>query len=436
MTALWTTLARCRFAQILLLAFPLFASPVIESLSARCAKAKTGQGIVRIIHFGDSHLATASGESSFAKHLHHLFGSGGGGFGLPWVFPKPNVRAEASHGWRKSSRTKNPSRLGLSGGQMETSAKGEWASLVGEFSRIRIYGLSAPGGGQLDILVDGQNVGTLNFDGPLDRPAQFKSDCPPTNSLGRLARKLEIRNVRYGRCLVTGISIENETGVVYSPIAFNGARASWMLEVPDSSFRAQLESEAPDLIILSFGTNEANTAPLLAEAYQRSLDRLLTRLRDSAPKSQILLAGPPDGHLKLGVVSNLESVILIQQSLAARHNAMFVDQRRAMGGDGSIDSWAKEGLANRDLLHLTPAGYERLSVAVLSPLFPGLNLSVPGPLAGQSVASRRAQAATPEQNEHWFYWMRAEDGRLTITDNPTQYPGLKIEKRSSSLSGY
>ena len=419
---------------ILLVAMPILASTTTEAFHARCASAKAGRGVVRILHFGDSHLAAPSGHGSFARNLQGLLGGGGEGFGLPWVFPRAGLKAQCSSGWRKSARVRTPVRLGLSGGQMEASALGEWAWLEGEFSRLRVYGLKSPGGGRLALRVDGLEVGTLDLDGPSGTPAVFRADGP-FSPMGRTGRRLEIRNTRPGRCLLTGVSLENGTGVVYSPIAFNGARASWMLEVPEASFRAQLGAEAPDLIILSFGTNEANTSPFLAEAYEKSLDSLLVRLMGAAPGAGILLAGPPDGHLRQGASSNLDAVISIQRSLAARHDMLFVDQRRTMGGEGAIDSWAREGLANGDLLHLTPAGYERLSLSVLRPLFPGLEASVPRMGAAPSPVRVRPQAPTREEVQHWFYWLRAENGRLIITDDLTRYPGLKVEKRSASLAG-
>ncbi len=422
------------FVPILLAAMPLRAAAVGEAFRARCASAKAGQGLVRILHFGDSHLAAPSGQGSFARHLHQLCGSGGAGFGLPWVFPRAHLKAQASPGWRKSARVRNPVRLGLSGGQMETSAPGEWASLEGEFSRVRIYGMKVPGGGRLHILIEGQIIGTLDFEGTANAPALFQADVPFAKGRAGSMRKLELRTVRAGRCLVTGVSLESATGVVYSPIAFNGARASWLLEVPDSSFRAQLGAEAPDLIILSFGTNEANTAPFLAEPYQKSLDELLARLMEAAPRARILLTGPPDGHLRTGVSSNLEAVISIQQSLAARHKALFVDQRQAMGGEGAIDAWAREGLANRDLLHLTSAGYERLSIAVLRPLFPGQDLTA-YPVTAPFPGSPRGPVPAPEERQHWLYWVRAENGRLIITDDLTRYPGLKVEKKTAASAG-
>ncbi len=318
---------------------------------------------------------------------------------------------------------------------MEASSPGEWATVQGEFTRIRIYGMQLPGGGRLHILVEGKIVGTMDFEGLASSPAVFQAEVPFARGRTGSIRKLEIRIVRAGRCQVTGISLEKSTGLVYSPVAFNGARASWMLEVPDSSFRAQLGAEAPDLIILSFGTNEANTAPFLAETYQKGLDNLLLRLTEAAPHARILLTGPPDGHLRTGLSSNLDAVISIQQSLAARHKALFVDQRLAMGGEGSIDSWAREGLANRDLLHLTPAGYERLSIAVLRPLFPGQDLAAIYSAAVPSAGSSRMQAPAPEERQHWLYWVRAENGRLIITDDLTRYPGLKVEKKTAAYAG-
>jgi len=419
---------------ILPVAMPMLASTTTEAFHARCASAKAGRGLVRVLHFGDSHLAAPSGHGSFARNLQHLLGGGGEGFGLPWVFPRAGLKAQCSPGWRKSARVRNPVRLGLSAGQMETSALGEWAWLEGGFSRIRVYALKSPGGGRLALRVDGLEVGTLDLDGPSGAPAVFRAEGPYP-AMGRGGRRLEIRNTRPGRCLLTGVSVENGTGVVYSPIAFNGARASWMLEVPEASFRSQLGAEAPDLIILSFGTNEANTSPFLAEAYEKSLDDLLARLMAAAPGAGILLAGPPDGHLRQGTSANLDAVISVQRSLAARHNALFVDQRRTMGGDGSIDAWAREGLANGDLLHLTPAGYERLSLSVLGSLFPGLGALVPRTGPPPSTARVRPQTPAREEAQHWYYWVRAENGRLIITDDLTRYPGLKVEKRSASLAG-
>lgn len=421
--------------QILLVAMPSFASVTTEAFNARCVSVKAGRGVVRILHFGDSHLAAPSGHGSFARNLQHLLGDGGDGFGLPWVFPRAGLKAQCSPGWRKSARARNPVRLGLSGGQMEASALGEWARLEGDFSRIRLYGLKSPGGGRLHIQVDGQGVGTLDLEGPSGTPAVFRADVPVPRVQPASGRRLEIRNTRPGRCLLTGVALERGTGVVYSPIAFNGARASWMLEVPEASLRAQLGAEAPDLIILSFGTNEANTSPFLPEAYQKGLEDLLVRLMKAAPGARIMLAGPPDGHLRLGTSANLDAVISIQHALAARYSALFVDQRRTMGGEGSIDSWAREGLANGDLLHLTAAGYERLSVSVLRSLFPGMEASAPRTVAALPPASPRSQAPAREESQHWFYWLRAENGRLIITDDLTRYPGLKVEKRSASLAG-
>lgn len=407
----------------LLLAF--VEATATPAFTTRCLQAHSGQAVLRVLHFGDSHLA-GGGQTAFSRFFQGQFPGGGAGFGLPWVLPRPGLRAKASSGWRKSGPTGSGPRLSLAGGQMEAHRAGEWASVEGAFTQVRVHALRTPGGGRLTLSVDGAPLGELDLDGGSDTPARFQAALPA--SAGG-SHRLELRTTRAGRSLLLGISLEGPSGAVYSPIAFNGARAAWLAQVPDSALHAQLAAEAPDLILLAFGTNEANSGGYTPEAYQQLLEGLLTRLRRSAPGAQLVLVGPPDGQMRLGSSANLASVIAIQQALAHRHGALFVDRRQAMGGAGSIDLWAQQGLAHRDLIHLTPQGYDRLTQPVLQSLFADPALSRLAAAASRPLPAPRQAPPQEPSGGRWLFWMRDAQGRLTITDQPDQFPGCVVERK-------
>jgi hypothetical protein len=305
--------------------------------------------------------------------------------------------------------------MGLGASFLETWRAGEVASLEAKFSRFRIYLLADPAGGKVAVTVDGRLQGELDLLGPSGRLAVFAKDLPP----GLGTRNMEIRTIRGGLVRILGVALEGASGAIYSPLAFNGARFSWTRSMPDELFQSQLQAEAPDLIILAFGTNEANSRDFSPELYRRELDATLARFQQAAPRAALLLVGPPDGQLRQGSPGALASVIALQKTAAETCGGLFVDQRQAMGGPGSIEAWFRQGWANRDLVHLNPPGYQRLAALVLSGLFAG---------TGQSGAALRAaqgpRSPEPAPESHPLYTFRKPDGGVLITDDPTKVEGL------------
>jgi len=93
-----------------------------QAFADRCAKAQAGRGVVRILHFGDSHLAGEGAGHLFSHAFHARFGDGGPGLGLPWVSPQLEVTARATPGWRKSRKAGGDKRMGLGAGYLGLSA--------------------------------------------------------------------------------------------------------------------------------------------------------------------------------------------------------------------------------------------------------------------------------------------------------------------------
>jgi lysophospholipase L1-like esterase len=353
-------------------------------------------GTQRVLHFGDSHTGSDALQAVLRDGLHEQFGDGGPGYLLPWL-RKRRPGAGASAGWRRLTLAQDPEALlGLGGAALEAARRGEKAWCAGSFSRLRLYLLRQPGGGAVRVSVDGQILGEPALASAQPGVVVLEQAFP-----GVKPRRIQIETMTDGRSRILGVSLERAGGAVYSPLSVNGAQASWLLRMPDGLLEAQLRPEAPSLIILAFGTNEAKDRDFDGAGYERTLKQVLERLRRAAPLASLLLVAPPDAAFP---GEGLDRIAAIQQAQAAALGAGFLDLRAAMGGPGSIRRWLGSGLAQGDLVHFTAKGYDRHARILLPALLQGL-------------AVQPAPAVQPNP----VYVYRTGDGRTVITNT---IPGI------------
>lgn len=413
------------------------AESPFASLARRCVEAREGRATVRILHFGDSHLASGGQAAALRTLLRNRFGDGGPGFGLPWAgLGLPGITAGATPGWRRSLpsfRTQSDGLAGPSGAHLEALRGGERAWLEGPFRQTRVYLLRQPGGGKLRLRIDGRPAGPVV---DLDGPPEVLRLAPEV--LGAQARRLELATEGRGLVRVLGIALERGPGVVYSALGHNGATASALLRVQEAAVQRILQGEAPDLVILAYGTNEASLRDFTPQGCRADFQALLERLRRILPGAAILLAGPPDADLPRGGTEALAQVGLLQRDLATQRGALFVDQRAAMGGAGAIHAWQRAGLAARDRIHFTVEGYTRLARTTLETLYRRLGAEAEGleparaAFAPPEPLGRLPASALPGPDSavaaatgRPIYTFRTEEGRLIITDDPRSLQGQK-----------
>jgi lysophospholipase L1-like esterase len=258
--------------------------------------------------------------------------------------------------------------VGLAGAALEAVRAGERAWLEGSFSRMRLYLLRQPGGGTVRVSADGRRLDERPLAAPCPEVAVVERVLGPAPACHRI----QIDTVADGRSRILGLALEGPAGGVYSGLGLDGARASWLLRLPEAVLAAQVGREAPDLIVLAFGTNEATGGGFDPAGYERGLAEVLDRLRRSAPRAALLLVAPPDAAFRDGRPDSLGRIATIQQKEAGLVRAGFVNLRAAMGGAGSIRRWRSAGLARPDLVHFTPLGYSRHARAILTGVFRGL----------------------------------------------------------------
>ncbi|HST24288.1 MAG TPA: GDSL-type esterase/lipase family protein [Blastocatellia bacterium] len=349
-----------------------------ESLSL----SRKGEAITRIVHYGDSHVAADLLTGSLRQHLQSFFGDAGTGFvfaGRPWSWYAPNgVALSASSGWRADGLNQaslaGDGRFGLAGVSFSATSAGEWISLSAACRSFDLYLLKQPGGGSIDIFLDGaeyrRNVSLASKRG---EPAYIKIEAE-TDAL----HSIELRTVAKGLVRALGVVVERETaGIIYDALGINGARASRVLSWDWRLLASNIERRDPNLIIIAYGSNEVSDDDLDLAEYEQSFLTLLNQFRESAPRASLLVISPPDRAVRVGrrwqTISRMPALVKAQRRAAFEAGAAFFDLFQAMGGAGSIERWAtlREPLAQSDRVHLTAAGYRLVAGWLYTELMQG-----------------------------------------------------------------
>jgi lysophospholipase L1-like esterase len=320
---------------------------------------------VRIMHFGDSHTAADILTAEIRHDFQRDFGDGGAGYMVPGnpmkSTPRHGVLSGATSGWEVDglgTRAEPNGIYGLAGMSLATTKADERAWLETNCNHFEVYYLRQPGGGTIDILLDGQSVLeqplSLNSDAPL--PDYYTFDTPAD----RLHR-VEVRTTQPGKTRILAIVTEHiAPGVSYDVLGINGARAKRLISWNDTAFVDNIVQRKPDLIIVAYGTNEVTDDDWTIESYERMFAAILQRFHRAAPQASILVYGPPDRGDNALAKAKMPAMIEAQRRAAFDAGAAFWSSYGAMGGGGAMDVWVSLGLGQGDHVHLTKEGYIRM----------------------------------------------------------------------------
>src|SRR5262249_3288240 len=275
-----------------------------SALTATLRKPKGGSQVpmTRVVHYGDSHIAADIVTGSLRRHFADDFGSAGPGYIVPGVswYRRLGVQSGSSAGWHVDGATQpdlsTDTRLGIAGIALSTRMPGQRLWISAETTSFDLYLLKQPEGGKIQVLLDGASYGFVPLNSARTSPFYFKVAA---NSAAR--HTLEIRTVATGPVRVLGIAVElDEPGVVYDALGINGARATRPLSWDQDILASNLGHRHPDLIVISYGTNEAGDQDLDFDSYQSRYAEMLARFRKAAPGASILVVAPPDRARRIG----------------------------------------------------------------------------------------------------------------------------------------
>lgn len=168
-----------------------------------------------------------------------------------------------------------------------------------------------------------------------------------------------------GEIRLFGISVEKPgPGILVDSIGIRGREARTWLSWNESLFQSALHILSPDLVILAYGTNEANDTDYTMENYRKDLRKVLQKLRKAQPYTACILVGPSDRGVeqkknRYRIWERTVLVAQVQREIAPEFDCVFWDWQQATGGEGSMIAWrfTNPPLASSDLIHFTPDGY-------------------------------------------------------------------------------
>jgi lysophospholipase L1-like esterase len=355
-------------------------------VAAQSGDASMAASTVRILQFGDSHTAADIFTGAMRAQMQAKFGNGGLGFQYPG-HPFAGYRLLGSsrsqtQGWVTQGNhftDLGDGDTGLGGIAISTRRPGESVFLTTTCETLQVEYLRQPGGGGLDFSVDGQPVSEIKTGTDADASSErgagtFTYSCSPG------VHEFQLITLDSAPVRLLGLVTE-QAGVTYECLGINGAVAPLILKWNQQMFADYLGQRSPNLIVLAYGTNEAAQSASHNDDYVAELHEVLQNLHRIVPGASILMLGPYDRALKVGrgrhaawsTQAAIDRIIADQKEVCRVDGCAFYDERARMGGPGTMQRWAVNGLAQGDRTHLTGTGYRVLANALYRDLMTAYN---------------------------------------------------------------
>jgi lysophospholipase L1-like esterase len=362
---------------------PMLTMPPLTAFFSDLRRLQNGQlEHVRILQLGDSHTAGDYFTAVLRGDFQEKFGDGGRGMMPPGLaYPglrQLDVKIAQTGRWAINNslteRARGPYGLsGFSATSVKAGATMSMTTVGPAFDSASVDFLERPGGGNLEVWLDGKLTKTIPTGGVAGRARRVTINAPEgTRSLELIARSA-------GITILDWSTDNRQRGVQLISLGVVGATVNifdhWSPEIIEQDMAAI----RPSLVLLSFGTNEGFETAFDPAAYREAFGDAVARLKRAAPEASIIVIGPPDGQraearcreaCRWTTPSALGQVRAIQRQVAEADGVDFWDWSRVMAPDGGIDAWvhADPPLARGDHVHFTAAGYERAATLLYDQL--------------------------------------------------------------------
>ena len=200
---------------------------------------------------------------------------------------------------------------------------------------------------------------------------------------------------------------KDSTGVIYSSIGLNGTWAGVLASYTNGPhWNERLREAHPDLVVLSYGTNESGYGSYLDSTYAKDYREILRRIKDALPGTPVLVMSPMDRGVResggaIGTIQTLPRLIHLQSQMAAENNLAFFNTFEAMGGEGTMGRWyqAEPRLVSADFIHPLPSGARIVGTLLFQAITDGYNAWKLGQLRKSQVANIQQARPEPSRKE-------------------------------------
>lgn len=331
---------------------------------------------IRIVHIGDSHIQI----SHFSKQIRDRFTQyvelAGSGISFPYSMAKsvdgPYFKTKSSGSWVGDNILSSKPKLdlaltGYSVRTLDTSAsiKFQLRDSKFKFQGVKVW-YHADSLSYLPDLGDSFQLKELVHAEQRMGFAYFVKK----SEIDQFELKLIKKDTLQREFQLHGIELVNsDDQFIYHALGVAGAQFAHLIHHTER-WKEQLRLLNPDLLIFSFGTNEAYNANFDAASFVKQASRFFDDIRVVLPSVSILVTSPPDTRSRNRIPAKQVDVIEGQSQL----KASFYDLNKVMGGFGSFQPWFDHEYFLKDKLHLSKSGYQLqadlFSLALIRSLMP------------------------------------------------------------------
>jgi lysophospholipase L1-like esterase len=263
---------------------------------------------VNIVHIGDSHVQGDFFSSVVRNFLQEEFGNGGLGYVFAYNLAKTNSESSgyvvfsSKDSWRscrisKKASCSSDAEFGISGYSLSTQDI-DFRILLEvpkhyKFDKITLFYTDDVSPFSLKNDLGAANMIGIEYE--YKYFAKYSSAAPITNvSISRnnnYANYKSLNNYNFH-----GAFLENDSvGLIYSSIGVNGAKAVDFAN--NSMFLEHIAALSPDLIVVSFGTNEA-FSDISSEVFVSQIEDLISKIIGKCTDATVLITTPPLSFMK------------------------------------------------------------------------------------------------------------------------------------------
>jgi len=320
-----------------------------------------------------------------------------------------SLKVTASSGWSYKSLQRPDAAAAefwLSGYNAVASSANETMSFVSDqpqqFDTIEIEVVRQPGGGSIDIKLDGAVETTYDLSSSKVEPVVIR--LMPTRAPVDKVREIAITTKGKGPVMIASVAIYNrQTGITYNSVGYPGAQATLINKLSSKLFANDLIRINPQIVVLSFGTNEASNDGLDIARYTASYEAMVGKIKATLPKATIVVISPPDfseagsggkkekdksgtreastAKGKLAASGSdcgwhtpvrLGQVREAQRDVAQRLGLVYWNWASIMPSECGAHRWytASPPLMAKDHVHFTAEGYRKSAAEFLNTLIP------------------------------------------------------------------
>ena len=350
-------------------------------------KNKLRQGVCQIVHYGDSQIEGDRITGYVRNRLQLAFNGGGPGFfPIKVVYNQNSIDITTSGNWvryaffdrkqrrkvghdmyglfatysRFTSYAKDTTGLSVSKAIFTIKPSAKSYARLQHYTKFGLHYGNAIGKVKIKVYENGNIIKTdsLISDGKYHN---YKLNFATTPKELKIELEARISPDFYG------VTLDADTGVRMDNVAMRGEAGRIFTRMNYENYRQMSVDRQPDLFIFQYG---GNTIPYMKteqqlREYVEGLIFNMKWVKRANPNAMFMLLGPGDmttsrngQRLTYPFLPKLNDLM---KEECMKNDVAYFSMYEAMGGENSMISWVKQGMAASDYVHFSPKGTKLIS---------------------------------------------------------------------------